>query len=73
MNKPRSKVLCQLELDEEAAAALALFLKRLTFGDWHEKTDPSRSPEDRIDHAYWMRNGCEAVERSLANQGFSPR
>jgi hypothetical protein len=73
MNDRRNKVVCQLEIDQEAAAALALFLKRLTFDDWHEKTDPSRNSEDRIDHAYWMRKGCVAVERSLADQGFSPR
>lgn len=73
MHEPRRKVVCQFELEEEAAAALALFLKRLTFGDWHEKTDPSRSSEDRTDHAYWMRGGCEAVQRGLATQGFSPK
>ncbi|WP_300498921.1 hypothetical protein [Marinobacter sp.] len=73
MNDRCNKVVCQLEIDQEAAAALALFLKRLTFDDWLEKTDPSRTSEDRIDHAYWMRKGCAAVERSLANQKFSPR
>jgi hypothetical protein len=73
MNDRHKKMVCQFEIDEEAAAALALFLKRLTFDDWHGKTDPSRNSEDRIDHAYWMRNGCEAVERGLTNRGCSPR
>ncbi|SNB59295.1 hypothetical protein SAMN04487880_3541 [Marinobacter sp. es.042] len=73
MNEHYEKVVCQFEIDQEAAAALALFLKRLAFEDWHEKTDPSQSLEDRIDQAYWMRKGCEAVERGLWKEGFQPR
>lgn len=73
MHENHKKVICQFEIDEQAAAALALFLKRLIFEDWQDKTDPSRTLEDRIEHAYWMRNGCEAVQRALSKEGFSPR
>ena len=73
MHENQEKVVCQFEIDEQAAAALALFLKRLIFEDWRDKTDPSKTLEDRIEHACWMRQGCAAVQEALSKEGFSPR
>lgn len=67
------KIVCQLAVSEDVAQALALFLKRLTFDEWLAVTDPSKQHEARLEHAYLMKRGCEAVQYALAKQGFAPR
>jgi hypothetical protein len=67
------RVNLQFEIHEEAAKALAQFLKRVTFDDWYATTDPSKSNDERIEEAYMIKSGCSALQRGLAAEGFCPR
>ena len=54
------------------AAALSVFLKRVTFEDAYRRAD-GETETARKEMAYRILQGLQAVETSLADAGFSPR
>lgn len=59
-----------VELTEERAAALALFLKRLMLDDFTGKCGPHE--RERALH-YTMQSAAFDLANALAEQGFNPR
>ncbi|MDO8729544.1 MAG: hypothetical protein Q7K26_06750 [bacterium] len=54
------------QLSDEAAQALAQFLKRVGFVEWRQN---SVNEEE----AYLMREGCDTIAKALADAGYDPR
>ncbi|OSK98848.1 hypothetical protein ECVG_05222 [Escherichia coli H386] len=55
-----------LELKEDEAAALAQFVKRVSWSTLREHAVSD-------DEAYMMKDAIDALQRSLAASGYSPR
>lgn len=60
-------------MNEDVALQLAQFCKRSTFDQFYDRTDAYVPPGERVNRAYQMRDGIEAVQRALSESGFSPR
>lgn len=60
------KIKIEVELEEDQALALAQYLKRYTWTD-------IRGCAVNDEEAYLMRSALDALQRVLANEGFSPR
>ena len=59
-----------VDLTEERAAALALFIKRLMLSDCESKCSPA---ELKDAYQYTMQSALFDVGNALAEQGFDPR
>lgn len=70
---PETTITITAELSEDQAWQLAQFCKRSTFGQFYELTEAHLSEEERQQRAYQMIVGVEAIQRALADQGYSPR
>ena len=57
---------------KQNAAALAVFLKRVTYDDAYNKAD-GETEEERTAMAYQILNALSDVEACLADAGFSSR
>jgi hypothetical protein len=66
LDQPPKPVRVLFEVPPNVALALAQMVKRQGWSDW-------RTLSVDNDEAYLMRDGCEALRRALAEQGFSPR
>ena len=64
--KTEKAVTITVELTDTEAWELAQFLKRVGWSEW-------RNNATSDDEAYLMRDGCEKVQRALAQVGFAPR
>lgn len=60
-------------MDDDVAWELAQFCKRSTFNTFYDYTEEHLPPVQRTALAYRMIGGIEAVQRALAEQGYSPR
>ena len=63
---PEQAVTITVDLTDAEAWELAQFLKRVGWTEWRGL---SRSD----DEAYLKRDGCEKVQRALAQAGYAPR
>ncbi len=60
--------------DAAQLADLALFLKRVHFGDWLGKTDACWNPEQRKEQAYRFGDAQSVIETALeVARGLRPR
>ena len=66
------KITVEFESKDQAAYA-AMFLDRLSFSDWLEKTEPHLGKEACTERAYRMRNACIQIERALEAAGVPKR
>jgi hypothetical protein len=55
-----------LELTDIEGTDLALWLRRLHFGDFEAKTDAGQSQAERIEQAYRFRDAAVKVEDAVA-------
>lgn len=55
-----------LELNDETAMALALFVKRVSWGDLRENAVTDRE-------AWLMKEGIDKLQKALRDAGYAPR
>jgi hypothetical protein len=73
MTATTATVTITASVDPAVAMQLAQFCKRSTFDTFFDFTEAHLTYEERRTRAYQMIAGIEAVSRSLAESGYSPR